>query len=94
MRNATTNPLITAFSDPTALRALCGRQIRYRGECYQVTDVLWEDGLLILHANDRHEVQEDSFGRPSRVVPAERRIAIHNEDGSVSSIWQELELIE
>jgi len=88
------NPLLAAFANPSLLRKLCGRQVRYHGECYQIADVLWEDGLLILHASDRDQVQEDSFGRPSRVVPAERRLAIHNEDGSASSSWHELELID
>ncbi|MDX8412857.1 MAG: hypothetical protein R8J85_02110 [Mariprofundales bacterium] len=87
------HPLQQAFHDADAARQLCGQQICYHHLHYEIADVLWEEGLMILHATDHNEVQNDSFGRPSRVVASKLRIQLRNSDGTPASTWQEMELI-
>ncbi len=87
------HPLYAAFHDANAARRMCGRHVRYQGQRYLIADLLWEEGWMILHATDREEVQNDSFGRPSRVVPGELRIPLRNSDGTPTTTWQEMELL-
>jgi len=87
-------PLEKAFHHADAARQLCGRCVRYQHLHYEIADVLWEEGLMILHATDHKEVQNDSFGRPSRVVASEIRIHLRNSDGTPATTWQEMALIE
>jgi len=88
------NALEKAFHHADAARNLCGQHVRYQQQRYLIADVLWEEGLMILHAMDRNEVQNDSFGRPHRVVASEVRIHLRNSDGTPSTRWQDLELVE
>jgi len=88
------HPLKNAFHHADAARQLCGQRVRYHQLHYIITDILWEDGLMILHATDHNEVQNDSFGRPSRVVASELRIQLRNSDGDPSTTWQEMELVQ
>ncbi|MDQ6964128.1 MAG: hypothetical protein Q9M13_04315 [Mariprofundales bacterium] len=82
-----------AFTHADSARKLCGHQVRYHNIRYTIADILWEDGLMILHAINHNEVQNDSFGRPNRVVPSELHIQLRNSDGTLANTWQELELI-
>ncbi len=82
-----------ALSQAEGARRLCGRDVRYRGERYTVADLLWDEGWLILHAVEHDDVQNDSFGRPSRVVPGEVRLRLRNDDGSPAPLWREIALI-
>ena len=88
-----THPLHAAFHHADAARAVCGRYVHYQRQRYLIADVLWEEGWMILHATGRDEVQNDSFGRPSRVVPGELRIRLRNSDGTPTTIWQDMELL-
>jgi len=85
--------LRNAFHDAAAARQLCGKSVRYQQRRYLIADILWEDGMMILHDIDHNEVQNDSFGRPSRVVPGEIRIQLRNSDGTPATTWQKMELI-
>ncbi|RMH52845.1 MAG: hypothetical protein D6682_00635 [Zetaproteobacteria bacterium] len=83
-----------ALSDAAGARALCGRRVRYRGRSYIVADLLWEEGWMILQATDRDRVQNDSFGRPSRVVPDEVRLRLRNREGEPFPLWEELQPLD
>jgi len=85
--------LHNAFHHADAARQLCGQRVCYQHLHYIIADVLWEEGLMILHATDHNEVQNDSFGRPSRVVASEIRIHLRNSDGTPATTWQEMEMI-
>ncbi len=81
-------------NDEGLLRSLVGRHVRYIGRNHQVTDVLWDDGLLILSADDDMEVQDDSYGRPHRMVPQQQSLQIRDAEGNPSQIWQDLVFLD
>jgi len=87
------HPLHNAFHHADAARRLCGQHVHYQHQRYLIADILWEEGLMILHATDCNEVQNDSFGRPHRVVPSEVRIHLRNSDGTPAATWQEMQIV-
>ncbi len=76
------------------LRALVGRHVRYMGRQHQITDVLWEEGLLILSADDDMEVQDDSYGRPHRMVPQQQSLHIRDAEGHASQVWDDVVFLD
>jgi len=82
------------IEDHDALARLIGRRVRYLDEEYEVADLLPEEGLLILSADDGSDVQEDSYGRPHRLVPKRRHLKFRDAEGCPSSIWDELAFLD
>jgi len=76
--------------DEKAMRALIGRQVRYLGKLYTVTDVLAEDDLLILSSHDGTGVQEDCYGRPSRMVPNQKDLRFRDAEQKPTCVWDDL----
>jgi len=72
------------------LRALIGRQVRYMGKAYEITDVLLDDGLMILSAAEAMDVQEDSYGRPHRMVRHQHHLHFRDADKQLRHIWDDL----
>jgi len=77
------------FSTPDALHALVGRHVRYLGEDYVICDLLVDEDMLILASHCDKSVQDDSFGRATRMVPKQHRLQFRDTDGNPTSIWDE-----
>lgn len=84
----------TMIEDNDALVRLIGRRVRYLGQEYEVTDLLPEEGLLILSSDDGCDVQEDSYGRAHRLVPKRQNLKFRDAEGHPSSIWDELAFLD
>jgi len=80
--------------DESALRGLIGRRVHYLGKAYEIIDLLLEDDLMILSAEDGVDVQDDSYGRATRLVPQQQNIHFRNSDGSPSHIWEEMVFLD
>jgi len=80
--------------DHDALARLIGQRVRYLNEEYEVTDLLPEEGLMILSADEGSDVQEDSYGRPHRLVPKRQNLKFRDAEGCPSSIWDELAFLD
>jgi len=78
------------WNDEQKLRNLIGRRVRYMGKAYEVTDLLLEDDLLILSADEGMDVQEDSYGRPHRMVPHQQNLRFRDADQQATHIWDDL----
>ena len=61
---------------------------------FEVTDVLPEEGLIILSAIEGSDVQEDSYGRPTRLVPKRQNLHFRDAEGHPTSIWEELAFLD
>ncbi|PIP02063.1 MAG: hypothetical protein COW18_06220 [Zetaproteobacteria bacterium CG12_big_fil_rev_8_21_14_0_65_54_13] len=79
---------------PESLISLIGRRVRYLNEEYEVTDLLVEEGLMILSSADSEQVQDDSYGRPSRLVPKREQLRFRDAHGQSTSIWEELAFLD
>jgi len=82
------------IDDPGMLICLIGQRVRYMGEEYEVTDLLAAEGLVILSSADGEDVQEDSYGRPSRMVPKRLELYFRDAHGQPTSIWEDLAFLD
>ncbi|PJA31517.1 MAG: hypothetical protein CO187_09030 [Zetaproteobacteria bacterium CG_4_9_14_3_um_filter_53_7] len=82
------------IEDVEALSRLIGKRVRYLDAEYEVTDLLPDEGLLILSADVGSDVQEDSYGRPNRLVPKRHNLKFRDAEGNPSSIWSELTFLD
>ncbi len=82
------------IEDNDALARLIGQRVRYLNEEYEVTDLLPEEGLLILSSDDGCDVQEDSYGRAHRLVPKRQNLKFRDAEGNPSTVWDELAFLD
>lgn len=82
------------FSNIDALRALVGRQVRYLGDDYQITDLLADEGMLILSSHSDDSVQEDCYGRATRMVPKQQRLRFRDTEGNPTAIWEDFSFLD
>jgi hypothetical protein len=82
------------IQDAHALRSLIGRQVRYLGQLYEITDIVLDEDLMILSADEDSEVQEDSYGRAHRLVPRQQSLRFRDAEGHPTNLWQDLEFID
>ncbi len=82
------------IADHDALARLIGQRVRYLDEEYEVTDLLPEEGLMILSADEGSDVQEDSYGRPHRLVPRRHNLKFRDVDGCPTGVWEELAFLD
>ncbi len=78
------------FSSPEALHALVGRKVRYLNEDYFICDILIAEDMLILSSHCDKEVQDDSFGRATRMVPKQHNLKFRDLDGNPTALWDDL----
>ncbi len=83
-----------AVNSAEAMRLLLGRRVRYQGELFEITDLLHDEGMLVLSAEDGSDVQDDSFGRPNRLVPRRRMVRFRDADGCPTGLWDELAFLD
>jgi len=82
------------IEDIEALSRLIGRRVRYLGEEYEVCDLLPEEGLIILSADFSSDVQEDSYGRPNRLVPKRHSLKFRDVEGHPTAIWEDIAFLD
>jgi len=82
------------FSNLDALRGLVGRQVRYLNEPYEITDLLADEDMLILSSREDEDVQEDCFGRATRMVPKQQRLRFRDVEGNPTAIWQDFDFLD
>ncbi len=82
------------FSNVDALRALVGREVRYLGEIYEITDLLADEDMLILSSRQAEDVQDDCFGRAHRMVPKQQRLRFRDNEGEPTAVWEEFAFLD
>jgi len=90
----TDSALETMINKPETLICLIGQRVRYLDAEYEVTDLLVEEGLMILSSADCEDVQEDSYGRPSRMVPKREQLLFRDVHGQPTGIWDDLAFLD
>jgi len=90
----TDQALQSMIDDVEAMCLLIGRRVRYFDVEYEVTDLLHEEGLMILSACDCNDVQEDIYGRPHRLVPKRQNLRFRDSDGQPTGIWQDMAFLD
>jgi len=81
-------------TDSAMLTQLIGRRVRYQQQEYEVTDLLADEGLLIISADHDSDVQEDSYGRANRLVPKRHNLKFRDADGEPTAIWDDLTFLD
>lgn len=82
------------MADAQALRGLIGSRVRYLDQLYIITDVMLDEDLMILSADEISEVQEDSYGRAHRLVPKQQSIRFRDAEGHPTHLWQDMEFLD
>ncbi len=82
------------FSRPDDLLALVGRKVRYLDEVYYICDILPDENMLVLSSRCEEAVQEDSYGRATRMVPKQQKLRFRDEQGKPTAIWDEIVFLD
>jgi len=82
------------FSDIEKLRALVGRKVRYLDSSYVIADILADEDMLILSSRHEDDVQEDCYGRATRMVPKQQRLRFRDNDGKPTAIWEDFSFLD
>jgi len=78
------------FSNLDDLRALVGRKVRYLNDDYEITDLLADEDMLVLSSRSDDVVQDDCYGRATRMVPKQQRLRFRDSEGNPTAIWDEI----
>ncbi|MFQ5582543.1 MAG: hypothetical protein ACE5F3_07975 [Mariprofundaceae bacterium] len=82
------------IDDEQAMRKLIGRRVRYLGQDCEVTDLVLEEGLIILSADEGTDMQEDSYGRAHRLVPRQQSLRFRDAEGHPTNIWEDVSFLD
>ena len=82
------------IDDMEAMRKLIGRKVRYLGEAYDITDVLFDEDMIILSADTGTEMQEDSYGRAHRRVPRIQNLRFRDANHQPTNIWEDVSFLD
>ncbi|MDX8388043.1 MAG: hypothetical protein R8M46_05865 [Ghiorsea sp.] len=82
------------FSNIDDLRALVGRKVRYLSEDYVITDILADEDILILSSRSVDDVQEDCYGRATRMVPKQQTLKFRDTEGKPTAIWEDFAFLD
>ncbi len=77
-----------------ALRSLIGRRVQYLGHEYEISDLLVDEGLMILSSHDRSDMQDDVYGRAHRLVPKQHSLRFRDAEGQPSHLWEDLAFLD
>jgi len=69
---------------------LIGQQISYLGKAYKIIDIMMDDGVMVAVGLHETSVQNDVYGRATRVVPEERTFLFRDHRGTPSHIWDDI----
>ena len=86
--------LAALFSNIDDLRGLVGRQVRYLDQPYEITDILPAEDMLILSSHEHDDVQEDLYGRATRMVPQQQRLRFRDAKGAATAVWDDFIFID
>jgi hypothetical protein len=89
------DPALQALiEDMGAMRKLIGRKVRYLGEAYEITDILFDEDMMILSADTGTEMQEDSYGRAHRRVPKIQNLRFRDSNRQTTNIWEDVSFLD
>jgi len=89
------NPALQALIDnKDAMRKLIGREVQYLGETYEITDVLFDEDMMILSADTGTEMQEDSYGRAHRRVPKIQNLRFRDSNYQATNVWEDVSFLD
>jgi len=77
-----------------AMSALVGRQVRYLGETYEITDIVFDEDMMILSAVFGTEMQEDSYGRAHRRVPKVQNLRFRDASDHPTQAWEDVSFLD
>ncbi|OIO69583.1 MAG: hypothetical protein COW19_06790 [Zetaproteobacteria bacterium CG12_big_fil_rev_8_21_14_0_65_55_1124] len=80
--------------DREAMCALVGRRVRYLGEQYEITDIVFVEDMMILSADSGTEMQEDSYGRAHRRVPKVQNLRFRDAHGQPTQAWEDVSFLD
>jgi len=80
--------------DREAMGALVGRRVRYLGEQYEITDIVFDEDMMILSADSGSEMQEDSYGRAHRRVPRMQNLRFRDTHGQPTQAWEDVSFLD
>jgi len=80
--------------DKDAMNALVGRRVRYLGEAYEITDIVFDEDMMILSATSGTEMQEDSYGRAHRRVPKVQNLRFRDASGCPTQAWEDVSFLD
>ncbi len=86
--------LAEIVNDAEALRALIGRRVEYLGQECEISDLLVDEGIMILSSRDRDDMQEDVYGRAHRLVPRQHNLRFRDADGHPTHVWEDLTFLD
>jgi len=76
------------------MNALVGRRVRYLGEAYEITDIVFDEDMMILSADSGTEMQEDSYGRAHRRVPKVQNLRFRDASGHPTQVWEDVSFLD
>ncbi len=76
------------------MNALVGRRVRYLGEIYEITDIVFDEDMMILSADSGTEMQEDSYGRAHRRVPKVQNLRFRDASGHPTQAWEDISFLD
>ena len=77
-----------------AMCALVGRPVRYLGEDYEITDIVFDEDMMILSAETDSAMQEDSYGRAHRRVPKVLNLRFRDASGQPTQVWEDVSFLD
>lgn len=80
--------------DREAMCALVGRRVRYLGEVYEISDIVFVEDMMILSADTCTEMQEDSYGRAHRRVPKVQNLRFRDAHGHPTQAWEDVAFLD
>lgn len=88
------SPLQGLIEDESAMRLLIGRRVNYLEQTYEITDYVPDEDLIVLSADGEEDLQEDSYGRATRLVPKQQALRFRDAEGHPTNIWEELSFLD
>ncbi len=76
------------------MNALVGRRVRYLGDVYEITDIVFDEDMMILSADVGTEMQEDSYGRAHRRVPKVQNLRFRDASGHPTQVWEDISFLD
>lgn len=80
--------------DREAMCALVGRRVRYLGQVYEISDIVFVEDMMILSADSATEMQEDSYGRAHRRVPRVQNLRFRDAHGHPTQAWEDVSFLD
>jgi len=90
MNKVSANSLLDLVNDIEKMNLLIGQHILYLGKPYKIIDVIMSDGVMVATDALETSMQDDVYGRATRVVPEERTFLFRHRSGTPSQVWDDI----